>query len=78
LPGYAAQAGREFGSVLFVVGNTGTTMSVTGTGFFRARKGQSVKGSAISMVLKRWRIHGKIAKIGDGNWKLPSASNPPG
>lgn len=35
----------------------------------RARKGQSVKGSAISMVLKRWRIHGKIAKIGDGTWK---------
>ncbi len=35
----------------------------------RARRGQSVKGSAISMVLKRWRIHGKIAKIGDGTWK---------
>ena len=35
----------------------------------RARKGQSVKGSAISMVLKRWRIHGKIVKIGDGSWK---------
>ena len=35
----------------------------------RARKGQSVKGSAISMVLKRWRSHGKIAKIGDGTWK---------
>jgi hypothetical protein len=25
--------------------------------------------SAISMVLKRWRLHGKIAKIGDGSWK---------
>jgi hypothetical protein len=46
-----------------------TTETVAGTGFLRARKGQSVKGSAISMVLKRWRIHGKIAKIGDGSWK---------
>lgn len=36
---------------------------------FRARKGQSVKGSAISMVLNRWRGNGKIAKITESTWK---------
>ena len=36
---------------------------------FRARKGQSVKGSAISMVLNRWRGNGKIEKITESTWK---------
>ena len=35
----------------------------------RARKGQSVKGSAISMVLNRWRGNGKIEKLSDTRWK---------
>ena len=35
----------------------------------RARKGQSVKGSAISMVLNRWRGNGKIEKLSDTKWK---------
>ena len=35
----------------------------------RARKGQSVKGSAISMVLNRWRGNGKIEKISESTWK---------
>jgi hypothetical protein len=33
LPLYATEAGGEFGAVLFVVSNTGTTDSVTGTVF---------------------------------------------
>jgi len=35
----------------------------------RARKGQSVKGSAICMVLNRWRTNHKIEQIGEGKWK---------
>ena len=35
----------------------------------RARKGQSVKGSSISMVLNRWRGNGKIEKVSDTTWK---------
>ena len=35
----------------------------------RARKGQSVKGSAISMVLNRWKTNRKIEQIGEGKWK---------
>lgn len=35
----------------------------------RARKGQSVKGSSISMVLNRWRGNGKIEKITESTWK---------
>ncbi len=35
----------------------------------RVRKGQSVKGSAISMVLNRWRGNGKIEKLSDTRWK---------
>ena len=35
----------------------------------RARKGQSVKGSAISMVLNRWRGNGKIEKITESTWR---------
>lgn len=35
----------------------------------RARKGQSVKGSAISMVLNRWRGNHRIEKINDTTWK---------
>jgi hypothetical protein len=35
----------------------------------RARKGQSVKGSSISMVLNRWRSNRKIEKIGEAKYK---------
>jgi len=35
----------------------------------RARKGQSVKGSAISMVLNRWKTNRKIEKLSDTKWK---------
>ena len=35
----------------------------------RARKGQSVKGSAISMVLNRWRNNRKIEQIGEAKYK---------
>ena len=35
----------------------------------RARKGQSVKGSAISMVLNRWRGNHRIEKISDTTWR---------
>ena len=35
----------------------------------RARKGQSVKGSAISMVLNRWRGNGRIEKVNETTWK---------
>ena len=35
----------------------------------RARKGQSVKASAVSMVLNRWRGNGKIEKLSDTKWK---------
>ena len=36
LPVYAAEAGGEFGSVCFMMRNTGTTDAVTGTSFFCA------------------------------------------
>ena len=35
----------------------------------RARKGQSVKGSSISMVLNRWRNTNRIVKISESTWK---------
>ena len=35
----------------------------------RARKGQSVKGSAISMVLSRWRATNRIEKINETIWR---------
>ena len=35
----------------------------------RARKGQSVKGSAISMVLNRWRGNGKIEQIAEAQFR---------
>ena len=35
----------------------------------RARKGQSVKGPAISMVLNRWRGNGRIEKISETTWR---------
>ena len=35
----------------------------------RAKKGQSVKGSAISMVLNRWRTNHRIEKISDTTWR---------
>ena len=35
----------------------------------RARKGQSVKSSAICMVLNRWRGHGRIEKISETTWR---------
>ena len=35
----------------------------------RARKGQSVKGSSISMLLKRWRGNGRIEKVSETTWK---------
>ena len=35
----------------------------------RARKGQSVKHSAVCMVLNRWRNTKRIDKIGDGQWR---------
>ena len=35
----------------------------------RARKGQSVKGSSISMVLNRWRNTNRIEKINETTWR---------
>ncbi len=35
----------------------------------RARKGQSVKSSAISMVLNRWRANHKIEKVTESTWR---------
>ena len=35
----------------------------------RARKGQSVKSSAITVLLHRWKTHGRIEKVSDGNWR---------
>ena len=35
----------------------------------RARKGQSVKGSSISMVLNRWRNNHRIEKINESTWR---------
>ena len=35
----------------------------------RARKGQSVKSSAISMVLNRWRATNRIEKINETTWR---------
>lgn len=35
----------------------------------RARKGQSVKGSSISMVLSRWRNTNRIEKINETTWR---------
>ena len=35
----------------------------------RAKKGQSVKTSAISMVLNRWRTNHRIEKISDTTWR---------
>ena len=35
----------------------------------RARKGQSVKNSSISMLLNRWRGNGRIEKVSDTTWK---------
>ena len=41
----------------------------------RARKGQSVKGSAISMVLNRWRGNGRIEKVNETTWKKIGSSS---
>ena len=35
----------------------------------RAQKGQSVKNSAVGMVLNRWKKTGRIEKIGEGKWR---------
>ncbi|MBQ3848911.1 MAG: hypothetical protein II747_00505, partial [Clostridia bacterium] len=35
----------------------------------RARKGQSVKNSSISMVLGRWRDSNRIVKINETTWR---------
>ena len=35
----------------------------------RVKNNQSVKASALSMLLNRWRTNHKIQKIGDGMWK---------
>jgi len=35
----------------------------------RARKGQSVKSSAIKVLLHRWKSNGRIEKTGENNWK---------
>ena len=35
----------------------------------RARKGQSVKASAVSMVLNRWRNNHRIVKINETTWR---------
>ena len=35
----------------------------------RAKKGQSVKTSAISMVLNRWRTNHRIEKINESTWR---------
>jgi hypothetical protein len=35
----------------------------------RARKGQSVKGSSISMVLNRWKTNRKIEQIAEAKYK---------
>ena len=35
----------------------------------RARKGQSVKASAVSMVLNRWRNNHRITKINESTWR---------
>lgn len=35
----------------------------------RARKGQSVKSSAINVLLHRWKAHGRIDKVADGKWR---------
>lgn len=35
----------------------------------RARKGQSVKGSSISMVLNRWRNNHRIEKATETTWR---------
>ena len=35
----------------------------------RARKGQSVKASAVSMVLNRWRTNHRIVKINETTWR---------
>jgi len=35
----------------------------------RARKGQSVKSSAIKVLLHRWKANGRIEKTGESSWK---------
>ena len=35
----------------------------------RARKGQSVKSSAIKSLICRWKAHNRIDKVSDGHWK---------
>lgn len=35
----------------------------------RAKKGQSVKNSAVGMVLNRWKATGRIEKTGEGKWR---------
>ena len=35
----------------------------------RARKGQSVKSSAITVLLHRWKAHHRIDKLADGKWR---------
>ena len=35
----------------------------------RARKGQSVKSSSISMLLNRWRGNGRIEQVAEATWK---------
>ena len=37
----------------------------------RARKGQSVKSSAIKVLLHRWRSNGRIEKLADNKWRRP-------
>ena len=59
----------ERGSVRSLLASLPAEFTVADLIKLRARKGQSVKGSSISMVLNRWRDTKRIEKINDTTWR---------
>lgn len=62
-------AGRESGSAASLLALLPNEFTAADLIKLRARKGQSVKSSAISMVLNRWRANNRIEKATETTWR---------
>ena len=62
-------AGRESGSAASLLALLPEEFTASDLIKLRARKGQSVKASAVSMVLNRWRNNHRIEKINETTWR---------
>ena len=57
------------GAVRSLLASLPEQFTVTDLIKLRARKGQSVKGSSISMLLNRWRAANRIEKVNETTWR---------